>query len=203
MTDPGAPHAVSREAEHIVEEFIHRTTLPETRLSRLLDGVIRRIGDTISWVWVILVGVIVVNVTMRYMFGEGRIEFEELQWHLYALGFVVGLSYCVQSDSHIRIDILHERFRPRTKAWVDFIGILVFLVPYVTIFLFFVPAFVSYSFTINEVSDAPGGLPYRWVIKSVMLIGYILLLFAALSRLSRASAVLFGIPAPLDPPAKR
>jgi|APTNR8051073442_1049403.scaffolds.fasta_scaffold06624_3 TRAP-type mannitol/chloroaromatic compound transport system permease small subunit len=197
MSAPGEPPTVGRDAEHIVDEFVHTTSLPETRLSLILDGIVRRIGDIVSWVWVVLVGVIVFNVIMRYVFGEGRIEFEELQWHLYALGFVIGLSYCVQNDSHIRIDILHEQFRPRTKAWVDFVGILVFLIPYITVFLVYAPPFLAYSFNIGEVSDAPGGLSHRWIIKSVMVIGYVLLLLAALSRLSRTTAELFGFPAPL------
>jgi TRAP-type mannitol/chloroaromatic compound transport system permease small subunit len=107
-----------------IEQLIHHTELPHTRLSSVLDAIVRGIGNVVSWVWAILVAVIVVNVTLRYAFGEGRIEFEELQWHLYAIGFLIGLSYCIQNDSHIRIDIFQERFRPHTKAWIELFGII-------------------------------------------------------------------------------
>jgi TRAP-type mannitol/chloroaromatic compound transport system permease small subunit len=175
-----------------IEQLIHRVELPHTRLSSVLDAFVRGIGNAVSWVWVVLVAVIVTNVTMRYVFGQGRIEFEELQWHLYSIGFLVGLSYCIQNDSHIRIDILQERFKPRTKAWIEVLGILLFLVPYTAIVLIYAPGFIEYSFRTGEVSSAPGGLPYRWVIKSMMFLAFLLILIAAISRLSRACALLFG-----------
>ena len=183
-----------------IEHLIHHTELPQTRLSSVLDAVVKGIGDAVSWVWVVLVAIIVVNVTMRYAFGEGRIEFEELQWHLYAVGFLIGLSYCVQNDSHIRIDIFQERFRPRTQAWIEFYGILLFLIPYTVVVLVYAPSFIEYSLRTGEVSSAPGGLPYRWGIKSVMFLAYLLILIAAISRLSRACALLFGRPQPRTEP---
>ncbi len=181
------------EKPHVkIEQLIPHTELPHTRLSSVLDAFVRGIGNAVSWVWAMLVVVIVVNVTMRYALGEGRIEFEELQWHLYAIGFLIGLSYCIQNDSHIRIDIFQERFRPHTKAWIEFCGILLFLIPYTVVVLIYAPSFIEYSFRTSEVSSAPGGLPYRWAIKSVMFIAYLLILIAALSRLSRACALIFG-----------
>lgn len=190
MSDPSrAPEA----EPHIdLDELIHHTALPETRFSRVLDRIVKGVGDVVSWLWVLLVAVIVTNVTARYVFGQGSIAFEEIQWHLYAVGWLIGLSYCIQNDSHIRIDILHERFSPRTKAWIDFIGILVFLLPYTAVVIIYAPAFIQYSITTGEISDAPGGLPYRWVIKSMMIIGYVFILIAAISRLTRAWAMISG-----------
>ncbi len=175
-----------------VDQLIHHTELPHTPLSRILDGFVKAVGDAVSWLWVVLVLVIVVNVTLRYALGRGYISFEELQWHIAAVGWLIGLSYCVQNDSHIRIDILHDRFSRKTKAWIDFLGVLFFLIPYTYLVLRYSPAFIEFSFRTNEVSDAPGGLPYRWMIKSVMWIAYAILLVAAISRLSRAAAVVFG-----------
>ncbi len=183
----------SRSEPHInVDQLIHHTELPHTTLSRLLDGFVKAVGNAVSWLWVVLVLVIVVNVLLRHVLGRGYISFEELQWHIAAIGWLIGLSYCVQNDSHIRIDILHDRFNQKTKAWVDFLGVLVFLIPYTYLVLRYSPAFIEFSFRTNEVSDSPGGLPYRWVIKSFMWIAYAILLVAAISRLSRAAAVVFG-----------
>lgn len=138
--------------------------------------------------------VIVCNVTMRYAFGQGRIEFEELQWHLYAIGFLLGLSICMATDSHVRVDILHDRFSARTRAWIELYGLLLLFFPFVSMMLIFSFPFVAYAFSIAEVSDAPGGLPFRWLIKSMLPVSMLLLLVSGLSRLSRVTAYLFGTP---------
>ena len=69
--------------------------LPETALSRLIDPLLIRIGQVTGYLWVLLLAIIVINVVLRYAFGEGRIEFEEIQWHLYATGFLLALGYAV------------------------------------------------------------------------------------------------------------
>jgi TRAP-type mannitol/chloroaromatic compound transport system permease small subunit len=180
-----------------LDQFVHHTELPHTALSLRLDAAIRWIGDQISWVWIALVAVITVNVVMRYVFGQGRIEFEELQWHLYSIGFLIGIAYCFEADDHVRIDVFHEHFALRFQAWIDLLGIVVFLLPFVVLILVYSVPFVGYSFSIHEVSEAPGGLPLRWAIKAVLLVGAFLLLVAAISRLTRLTAMLFGRPRPV------
>jgi len=166
--------------------------LPQTRFSRAVDGAIRRIGDAIAWIWLLLLSVIVCNVLLRYAFGEGRIEFEELQWHLYSVGMLLGLSYCYSADAHIRVDVLHERFSPRLQAWIELYGILLLLLPFITLVLVYSVPFVLDSYRLGEVSASPGGLPLRFLIKAVLPLGFVLLLAAALARLSRVWAALFG-----------
>ena len=166
--------------------------LPTTPLSRRLDAWIRRIGDAVSWLWLALLGVVVLNVVLRYAFGEGRIEFEEIQWHLYATGFLVALAYGVESDDHVRVDFLRTRMSPRLQAWVELYGILLLLLPFVALVLVYAVPFIGHSFAQSEVSAAPGGLPFRWAIKSMLFVGFALLGLAALSRLLRVGAFLFG-----------
>lgn len=165
--------------------------LPHTTFSRRVDTWIVRIGRWVSWLWLVLLAVIVVNVVLRYAFDEGRIEFEEIQWHLYAVGILVGLSYAAESDTHVRVDVLHERLSPRLQAWIELYGILLLLLPFITLVLVYGVPFVVSSYRVNEVSQAPGGLPYRWVIKAVLPLGFTLLLAATLSRLSRVWKFLF------------
>ncbi|MGF1641091.1 MAG: TRAP transporter small permease subunit [Rhodospirillales bacterium] len=178
-----------------IDDLIHHTELPRTPLTNVLDGIVRWSGYATSWLcWFFLVAIITVNVAMRYVIGEGKIYFEEAQAFIYALGFLIGLSFCVQNDSHIRIDILHDRFKPRTKAWIDFFGILFLMIPYVLVILIYSPTMISYSLQVTERSASPGGLdfPYYTLWKSFMFVGYVLLLVAAVARLLRASAMLFG-----------
>ena len=168
--------------------------LPHTNFSFWVDRQLTRLGDSISWIWVVLLLVIVTNVVMRYLFGLGRIEFEELQWHLYAIGFLLGLSYAYVADVHIRVDVVRVKLPGQTKAWIEFYGILLLLMPFVVLVLVSSIPFVQYSYETAEVSEAPGGLPFRWFIKSFLVIGFVLLLVAMLARLSRLWCFLFGWP---------
>jgi len=177
-------------------------TLPETALSRLLDPWLIRIGRLTSWLWVALLAIIVINVVLRYVFGEGRVEFEEIQWHLYATGFLLALGYALLTDSHIRVDVLHERFSPTLKAWVEFYGILLFLLPFVVLVVVYAIPFVTTSFALSEISNAPGGLPFRWLIKAMLPLGFALLGLAAVSRLTRVWRFLFPLASDGDADAR-
>ena len=172
--------------------------LPDTPFSRLVDPILIRIGNAVSWIWVVLLVVIVCNVVLRYALSQGRIEFEEIQWHLYSVGFMLGLSYALQHDAHVRVDVLYERFKPTTQAWIDLYGIVLFLLPFIALMLIWGVPFVSDSFATGEISSSPGGLPYRWAIKSVLVLGFALLGVAAFSRLTRLWKYLFLTPRGAD-----
>jgi len=177
-----------------LDQLVHHVDLPRTALSEALDPPIRKIGEVFSWVWLLLVAVITVNVIMRYVLGKGLVQFEEAQWHLYALGFMLGLAYCDVSDDHVRIDVLSERWSLTTRTWIELYGIVFLVIPFLAIMLWYSAPFIAYSFSIKEVSEAPGGLPFRWAIKSVLLIAFVLLALTTLSRLSRVLSLLFGAP---------
>lgn len=182
-------------SEAAAEPVCHsRQALPETAFSHRLDRLLTRLAAGTSWVWLLLMLVIVANVLLRYLFGEGRVELEELQWHLFAIGWLVGLSYGVVHNAHIRVDLVYERLSVRRQAWVELVGICCLLLPLVALVLWYVMPFVSYSWQLGEISVAPGGLPYRWLIKTALLVGFALLAVAVLSRLSRVSALLLGVP---------
>lgn len=174
-----------------LDQLTHHTELPKTSLSCAIDRLIKGIGHLFSWTWLVLMAVIILNVLMRYALSEGRIEFEELQWHLYAVGWLIGLSYCYVADDHVRVDLLHDRMSLKKQAWVEFFGILFLLTPFLVVVLWYAIPFISYSWELGEVSAAPGGLPYRWAIKAVLFIGFVLLALAVVSRFSRVVALLF------------
>ena len=165
--------------------------LPDTPFSRIVDPILVTVGNAVSWLWIALLTVIVCNVVLRYALAEGRIEFEEIQWHLYSVGFMLGLGYALQADAHVRVDVLHERFRPTTQAWIDLYGLVLFVLPFVALMLIYGARFVADSFATAEVSSSPGGLPYRWAIKGVLVAGFALLGVAAVSRLTRLWKFLF------------
>lgn len=196
-TDP-PPDALRAEAPP-PEHPVH---WPETPLA----GIARRGADAfltgLSWIWLVLLGVIVLNVMLRYVFGEGRVIFEEIQWHLYATGFLLGLGPALLDDAHVRVDLLLERARPRHRGWVEFWGILLLLAPFCLLVLAAAVPFVSYAWQTAEVSMAPGGLTMRWLIKAMLPLGFALLLLAALVRLRQAWQLISVVdPAAPDPAA--
>jgi TRAP-type mannitol/chloroaromatic compound transport system permease small subunit len=164
--------------------------LPHTAFSRTADAIIFRLGVIFSAVWFLLVLLIILNVVLRFGFSASKVYIEELQWHLYAVGIAFAMGFTLVVDAHIRIDLLSSRFRKRTTSWIEVIGTLVFLLPYCALVLIYSADFVSYSFANGEVSNSPGGLPYRWIIKSMLPLAFILVAIAAISRLTRCIAYL-------------
>ena len=153
-----------------------------------------RVGAVLSWIWLVLIAVIVSAVVLRFVFGIGRIELEELQWHLYAIGFLMGIVGCASRDRHVRVDVIRERLSARTRDWVDLYGVLLFQIPLVLLVLWSALPFVAISLETNETSASAGGLPFRWILKSVLPISFALLGVASLNRLVEVGVRLFGEP---------
>ncbi len=168
------------------------STAPQSSvpLADKLDSLINRSGLIASWAYALLVVVIIVQVTLRYGFSNGLVILEELQWHLYAIGVMFGMSYGLTHNVHIRVDLLHMRFGPTTKSVVEIFGILFLLMPFIVIVMIHSVDFVSDSWRINEHSNAPSGLPWRWAIKSVIPLCFGLLFISACSRLLRECTLL-------------
>lgn len=173
---------------HLLE---HHAALPETGFSRSVDRLVRLVGEWSSWIWVVLMLVICVNVFMKNVLGRGSVQLEEIQWHIYAALFLLGLGYTLIHDDHVRVDLVYENMSLRTKAWVDLVGILLFLVPFLLVLLWFAWPFVLKAVEDGERSSSPAGLSNYWIIKSFILTGLGLLLLAALGRVHRCIAYLF------------
>ena len=139
-----------------------------------------------------------VNVALRYIFGTNFIAMEEAQWHLYAIGFMLGIGFTLQQDGHVRVDVIAERFRRRTRAWIEFLGLALIVLPLCVIIIYQAWPFVLRAYELNEVSAAPGGLTNRWAIKAVIILAFAYLGLAAFSRLLRVTSFLFGTPPPKD-----
>lgn len=175
-------------------ELTHPTVLPANRLSSVLDGFLDRLGFLFSWLWVAVMGVILYSVVGRYAFDQGSVMLEEISWHLAGAAWLVGLSYTMVSDHHVRVDVLHERLSLRGQAWVEVFGILFLLLPFLVIVLDNAIEYFLNSYQQDERSQAPAGLPARWALKFVMAMAFALLFLGAVSRLSKCTTLLFGWP---------
>jgi len=177
------------------DEFLHHhTELPTTRISQWLDGLLTIIGKGASWLWIAVTGIIIWAVVGRYAFGQGSVMLEELQWHLAGTGWLLGLAYTLVVDDHVRVDVLHERMSLKTQGWIELFGILFLLLPFLGLAVYEMVPYALSSWSVGETSQAPAGLPYRWILKGVLALSFTLIAVAAVSRLFKVTALLFGFP---------
>lgn len=186
-----SPSAIEPDDLQYRHDVVSHADLPETKFSAAINTQIKRFGSMISWFWIVLMMVICTNVFMKNVLGQGSVRFEEIQWHIFSALFLMGLCYTMAYDDHVRVDLFYEQMSLKSKAWVDAIGILVFLLPFIGVLLYFGEAFVLKAFADNERSNSPAGLSHYWIIKSTLLIGLCLLAVAAIARLHICVAYLF------------
>ena len=165
-------------------------TIP--KLNEIADGLITRLGRITAWLNVLLALVIILQVTLRYAFGMGLVSLEEIQWHLYAVLIMMGLSYDVVLDAHVRLDLFHRNFSQSTKEIVELLGMLFLALPFTIILFIHGIDFVATSIRVNEASTSPLGLPFRWIVKSIIPISMFLLGLAQISRVVRAAAFIWA-----------
>jgi TRAP-type mannitol/chloroaromatic compound transport system permease small subunit len=156
------------------------------RFSDAVDRFILRIGKILSWANGILILVIVLQVFLRYGLGRGLVALEELEWHLYSLAFMCGLSYAIVTNAHVRVDLISISLAPRTREWIELLGVFFLILPFAGIVIYYGMEFWYASWIHNERSLAPMGLPWRWVIKALIPLSFGLLALAAVSRLIKA-----------------
>jgi len=132
---------------------------------------------------IVLVLLIVYDAMMRYLFSYGSTALQELEWHLFDVVILFGIVYTLKKDSHVRVDIFFEKFPYKVQIIIDLVALLFFIIPF-SIFIIYVGFdFVTMSFIQNEASSDPGGLPYRWVVKSLILMTFMLVILQAIEKI--------------------
>ncbi len=160
------------------------------RLSARLDWINASVGRAVAWLAIPIVAVVVLDVVTRRFFTLGSVTLQELEWHLHAVLFLLCAAYAYIDDAHVRVDILRARLKRAHRAWIELIGAALFLIPYSILMVVLGSQFVIDSYLLNEVSDAPGGLPYRFVIKSALPIGFLLLAMQGVSTVMKQILIL-------------
>ncbi|MDH5325503.1 MAG: TRAP transporter small permease subunit [Gammaproteobacteria bacterium] len=167
----------------------------KARISKFIEAIenISEIsGRLMSWTVLLLVLIVVYDVFMRFFFKIGSVTLQELEWHLFALLFLIGAAYTFKHEGHVRVDIFYRgRFSPRHQAWVDLLGFLFFLLPFCVVVIISSMPFVSAAFYIMEGSPDPGGLPMRFILKSAIPLGFSLLLLQGFAHFLRRVLQLF------------
>jgi TRAP-type mannitol/chloroaromatic compound transport system permease small subunit len=161
-------------------------------VSRVIDAINFRIGKVLAWLILAAVIVSAVNAIIRKVFDTSSNSWLELQWVLFGAVFLIVASWTLLDNEHIRIDIVNNALPPRVRNTIDVIGHAFFLLPLTIIMIITSYPFVMKSVLLNEQSMNAGGLP-QWPAKMLILIGFTLLFFQAISELIKRIAVMMGL----------
>lgn len=164
------------------------------RVAEFLDRVVIGVGRVGAWMAIPLMIVIVFDVITRRFFVLGSTKLQEGEWHLHAILFLLCIGMTYLKDAHVRIDLVRERLSVRTQRWIEFVGCLLFLIPYCIIITWYALDFVDRSWSVSEDSDSATGLPHRWAIKAFLPFGFFVMLLAGITVALRKFIELFGPP---------
>jgi TRAP-type mannitol/chloroaromatic compound transport system permease small subunit len=159
--------------------------------ARVVDAINERIGQWVSWLVLAAVVVSAGNAIIRKVFSTSSNAWLELQWYLFGAVFMLGAAWTLRCNEHIRIDIVSSRFAKRSRDKLDVFGHIVFLLPFVLLHIWTSWPFFLTSFRSGEVSTNAGGL-ILWPAKGLVLLGFVLLFFQAISELIKRVAILRG-----------
>lgn len=163
-------------------------------ISFYIDKFVVMIGKMVSWIWLLVLLVVLFNVFSRYLFNSGSAAMLELSWHLFGATMLIVLSYAVVTDDHVRVDFLSEKLPIRSVALIEFLLVAGLVIP---LLVFMMETLVQYawnSFIKGESSMAPDGLPYRFILKSIIPISILLLILSLVSRLIKDMTLVIGKP---------
>ena len=151
---------------------------------RFIRYLIRAVGALSAAILALLVLLIVYDATRRYLFHEGSVALQELEWHLFDVVIMLGIAYAMHRGAHVRVDIFYDRFSPKTKHIVDLATMLFFVLPVSALIIYVSYDYVMMSFSQLEASSDPGGLPYRYLVKALIPLAFALLILQALREIA-------------------
>ncbi|AZO20368.1 MAG: TRAP transporter small permease subunit [Mesorhizobium sp.] len=160
-------------------------------LSRTIDRINEFIGRWISWLILLAILVSAGNAVIRKAFDISSNAWLELQWYLFGAAFMLAAAYTLKQNDHIRIDIVYGMFSRRVQHWIDLLGHLFFLMPFVVLMVIYFVPYVSLSFRSGEMSTNAGGL-IVWPAKAILLAGFILLALQGVSEIIKKIAIMRG-----------
>jgi TRAP-type mannitol/chloroaromatic compound transport system permease small subunit len=162
-------------------------------VSRGIERVLEAFANWSGWLLVVLTGITCFDVVCRKLgVPIPFTKFQEMEWHLHTAIFSFWLGFNYTINAHPRVDSFVANIAFRRKAWIELLGCLFLALPYIFAVMYFGWPFVEQSYVFNEHSEAPNGLPYRWVIKAVLFLGLALLAAAVFSVVLKLIVFLFG-----------
>jgi TRAP-type mannitol/chloroaromatic compound transport system permease small subunit len=149
------------------------------KLERGFDKFADAIGTITSFTMVLMILNVFYDVIMRYFFRDGSIAMQEMEWHLFSIVILLGMSFTLKEDGHVRVDIIYDRLNYRKKAMINMFGVIAFILPIALLVGISSINNAHEAYLSMEQSGDPGGLPYRWIVKSLIPLSFLLLIITS------------------------
>jgi TRAP-type mannitol/chloroaromatic compound transport system permease small subunit len=150
---------------------------------KIIDDTLKYLSFFVALILALLVILIVYDATSRYMFSSGSTAMQELEWHFFDIVILLSIAFALKNDAHVRVDIFYAHFRKKVQIIIDILSIILFILPLSFLIIYVGVGFVELSFIQHEASSDPGGLPFRWIVKSLMPLAFFMLSLQALKEL--------------------
>ncbi len=138
------------------------------------------IGGISAVLMLLMTANVFLDVILRYFFNTGSIAMQEMEWHLFAVMFLLGISYSLTNESHVRVDFIYDNLSKKKKALINIIGTVFMLIPFSLLIVYGSYEFVYDAYDMNEISQDPGGLTHRWIIKAMIPFSFALLIISSI-----------------------
>lgn len=162
------------------------------RIIAAIDGINRGVGRSVAWLALAMALIQFVVVILRYVFAIGFIPVQELIWYLHGILFMVGAGFTLMYDGHVRVDVFYRGASPRFRALVDLGGSLLLLIPICILTFWLSRGYVTNSWRILEGSTEVSGLPFIYVLKTMIWVFAVLLGLQGVALAARALRYLRG-----------
>lgn len=156
------------------------------QLSKSIDNINEWIGSKASWITVVLVLIMCIDVFNRKVLNFSENWILELEWYLFGILFLLGFAYTWKDDKHVRVDLFYDNYSDRRKGLINFLGTLIFVIPWCLVVIKTSWDYGMNSWSFREGSPNHNGLPARYLIKFMITIGFTLLLLQAISILIKS-----------------
>jgi len=163
---------------------------------KLITKIIDALGNICSLLMLLMIANVFYDVVMRYFFNDVSIGMQELEWHLFAAMFMFGIAYTLKEDAHVRVDIFYDVMSAKKKAMINIFGSIVLALPITLLILYFGFDYAFEAYSIGEGSGDPGGLPHRWIVRSVIPLSSFFLVLSIVHVLLSNIQILLGTQVP-------
>lgn len=165
------------------------------RVADAIDWLSEQVGQALKWLVLFSSLISAGNALVRYTLHQSSNAWLEIQWYMFGAMFLLAAGYALKYEEHVRVDVFYSKMSPKTQAWVDVVGGILFLMPTAILIAWLSIPMVRNSIQINEMSSDPGGL-LRWPIKIMIPIGFALLALQGVAEIIKKTAVARGLRSP-------
>ena len=150
------------------------------------------LGNITAFIMLLMMINVFFDVILRYFYSSGSIGLQEMEWHLFSVMFLIGIAYALNEEAHVRVDFLYDNVNKKKKAYINVFGTIFMLIPFTILMIYGSYEFVYDAYLFNEISEDPGGLTHRWIIKFMIPFSFFLLIISSIGYIYKNVQIIKG-----------